>query len=216
MNSTILPGNTKLRTISIFIIWLFHLSAIVGISMGFQEWFIPKTPLNLLIIAVLLVINFPITNKLTLTISVVFIVVSFFVEWVGVHFGFLFGSYRYGENLGIKFFGVPPLIGINWMVLIFCTAAIANKIAKQTFLKVVAGATLMVFIDFFIETSAPPFDFWIWELEAAPLRNYVSWFFVSLILHAVYHRFKIKGDFVFSFHLFAAQLAFFIYFYLWH
>jgi len=34
---------------SILVIWLFVISALIGISLGFEDWFIPKTPLNLLI-----------------------------------------------------------------------------------------------------------------------------------------------------------------------
>ena len=36
------------------------------------------------------------------------------VEWIGVHTGYLFGSYDYGTVLGPKLLGVPLIIGINW------------------------------------------------------------------------------------------------------
>ena len=34
---------------AIGILWLFQFSAIVGIVLGFQDWFIEKTPLNLIL-----------------------------------------------------------------------------------------------------------------------------------------------------------------------
>lgn len=213
---TMITRDIAIKPFSIFVIWLFQLSAIIGISVGHYHWFISKTPLNLVITAVLLIINFPIDNLKKILVASIFFVSSLFIEWIGVHFGFLFGVYEYGQNLGYKIDGVPLLIGINWAVLIVSTAAIADKLIQRVILKIIVGALLMVFIDFFIETSAPPFDFWIWELGTAPMRNYVAWFIISIALHFIYHRTRIKGDFVFSCHLYAAQLLFFIYFYGFH
>ncbi len=213
---TIITRDITIKSFSIFVIWLFQLSAIIGISLGHYHWFISKTPLNLAITALLLIINFPIDNSKKILVASIFFASSLFIEWLGVHFGFLFGVYEYGRNLGYKIDGVPLLIGINWAVLILSTAAIADKLVQNTFLKITVGALLMVFIDFFIETSAPPFDFWIWELGAAPMRNYLAWFIISIVLHFIYHRTRMKGDFSFSCHLYAAQLLFFIYFYGFH
>ncbi len=204
------------KSISIFTIWLFQFSAIIGISLGYHDWFIEKTPLNLIIMAILLTINFPINNGKKIIIAFSFFMISILLEWVGVHFGFLFGAYSYGQNLGSKIDGVPLLIGINWAVLIFCTAAIADKLIKHNYLKILLGALLMVLLDYFIETSAPTFDFWSWEIGHAPLRNFIAWFIISAALHFVYQQSKIKGDFIFACHLYAAQLAFFGYFYWFH
>ena len=44
--------------------------------------------------------------------------ITFSVEVAGVKTGMLFGSYAYIENLGIKIFDVPLLIGLNWMMLL--------------------------------------------------------------------------------------------------
>jgi uncharacterized membrane protein len=204
-------GHVKL--LSILTLWLFQVSAIIGISLGHQDWFISKTPMNLLIMAILLILNFPINTRAKIVVSLLFFSISYSLEWIGVHFGFLFGEYSYGQNLGIKADDVPLLIGVNWMLLIFATAAIADRLVNNIFLKIILGSFLMVFLDFFIEASAPIFDFWTWSLEYAPLRNYVAWFIISIIMHFIYRQFRIKGDFTFSSHLYAAQLVFFGYFY---
>ena len=52
-------------------------------------------------------------------------------ETIGVNFGILFGDYEYGENLGFKIFGVPFLIGINWIVLTFITGSLSSLIFKK-------------------------------------------------------------------------------------
>ncbi len=207
---------SQVRPISIFVLWLFQVSAIIGISLGYLDWFISKTPLNLIIMSTLLVMNFPIDNRKKVSIGLLFFVVSFALEWIGVHYGFLFGKYSYGQNLGLKADGVPLLIGINWLLLIFATAAIADKLMKRDFSKIILGASLMVILDFFIETSASVFDFWTWELGYAPFRNYVAWFAISALMHLIYRQSKIKGDFIFSCHLYAAQFVFFGYFYAFH
>ena len=44
----LIPSNTTLK-ISVFIIWLFHLCGMVGISYGNKEFFLAFTPINLFI-----------------------------------------------------------------------------------------------------------------------------------------------------------------------
>jgi uncharacterized membrane protein len=209
-------SENKLKAIPLFLIWLFQLTAIIGVTLGHYNWFITKTPINLLLTLGLLIMNFPIDTKKKVGVAIFFYSFSFIIEWIGVHYRFLFGEYTYGNNLGIKVDGVPLLIGANWLILIFCTATISDKLVKLKWLKIVLGAAMMVLMDLFIETSAPLFDFWKWELGYAPLHNFIGWFLVALIMQTVYHLVKLKGDFVFSFHLYAAQLTFFIYFFLYH
>ncbi len=199
--------------ISIFVIWLFHLTAMLGVSIGFEDWFVSKTPINLTIIFLLLVWSFPNrTWRLGLAIGVFFIGGMLF-EWLGVHYGLFFGNYEYGNNLGPKFSGVPYFIGINWVVLTVVTAIIASSIFKNIIARAVLGASLMVFLDFFLEQSAPIFDFWVFENGIVPINNYIAWFGIALLFHLIYQRLNLKGSLKFSYHLYIAQLLFFVYFY---
>lgn len=75
--------------------------------------------------------------------------IGMIVELIGVNTGLLFGTYQYGENLGIKVFGVPFLIGINWGVITFLTANIANRFIKNKWLVILCGSILMVALDFY-------------------------------------------------------------------
>ena len=84
-----------------------------------------------------------------------------FVEFLGVNYGLLFGEYTYGKNLGPKFFGVPFLIGMNWVSLTTISGSISNYISKgRKIPSIVLGSILMLVIDFFIEPVAPMLDFW--------------------------------------------------------
>lgn len=93
------------------------------------------------------------------------------------------------------------------------TGVISNHISSRIVTRATTGAVLMVFLDFFMETSAPIFDFWIWDIGYAPLQNYIAWFGVALLLQFIFQISKITGDLAISLHLYGAQLIFFIYFY---
>lgn len=200
---------TYKRPFSVFLIWLFVLSALIGISLGYVSWFIPKTPLNLLLGAVLLFLNFPINNVKSLAVWCFAFCVGMTVEIIGVETGILFGEYYYGENLGTKFMGVPYLIGVYWAVLSFITAAIGRKWFTRPFPSALAGAGLMVLLDFFMEQLAGRFDFWHFKDGIVPLQNYLTWFIVAFLLQFLLLKSSRVQDFQYSLHLFLSQLAFF-------
>ncbi len=200
---------------AIFTVWLFHISALLGISLGFEAWFVEKTPLNLLISSTLLFLVYPINSPGKYFSFLVFWTGGMLAEWIGVHYGVLFGSYSYGANLGPKIDGIPVLIGVNWALLTFITGSIATCLSKNDTLQLFLGASLMVLLDFFMEQNASRFDFWSFEGNVVPLKNYICWFLLALLFQWVLKRNKITGHLPFSAHLFAAQLLFFVYFYLW-
>ncbi len=191
------------------LVWLFHVSAIIGIYLGFYDWFVEKTPLNLTLCFALLLLVWPLKSGKDLIIVYSFFMVGMVSEWGGVHYGFPFGEYIYGDNLGFKLAGVPALIGINWAMLVLITGSIASRMTRQFWLKVSIGAALMVFLDFFIEPNASALDFWYWENDHIPLSNYIGWFFVAALLHFVFQRTIKEVNFQFSLNLYLAQLIFF-------
>ena len=197
----------------IFLLYLFHFSAIIGVTLGYDDWFIQKTPLNLSLMFGLLIWLFPIDSLKKIIASAVFFAGGMIVEWLGVNFGLLFGTYAYGENLGLKIGGVPLLIGVNWAILVLITGEISNKTLVPKWIKVMIGAALMVLLDFFMELPAPIFDFWTFEGGVAPMNNYIAWFGIACILHAFFQWLKIEGNFKFSLHLYICQFLFFAYFY---
>ena len=202
--------NIKIN-VAIFLVWLFHVSAIVGMSIGFEDWFIQKTPLNLLVSALLFFIIYPIDSFKKAGYFALFFFIGMLVEWLGVNYSLLFGSYEYGENLGAKIDGVPLFIGVYWALLTFITAEIALIFAKKTWLRLLWGALLMVILDYFMEQCAPKFDFWSFG-EHVPLSNYLTWFIVAFLLHVIFMRSKISGNQKISLHLYMVQILFFVYF----
>ncbi len=203
--------NQKRLNLAIFLIWLFHLSGIVGVVLGHKEWFIEKTPLNFLVCTVLFIWIYPMHTSRKWMVFGLFFITGMLAEWLGANYSLLFGSYDYGDNLGPKFDGVPFFIGINWALLTFITAEIVSKFLRGIWLRALSGAGLMVFLDFLMEQSAPDFDFWSFG-EEVPLGNYITWYLLAFLFHLVFQKVKISGNYTFSLHLFLVQVLFFGYF----
>lgn len=207
--------NKKYSLIAIAILWLFHISGIIGISLGFQDWFASRTGLNLFIMFLVLILFFPLNSIKKWVLFFIFGSLGLFVEYLGVRFGLFFGAYAYGDNFGPKILEVPVLIGINWAMLTFICGAIANELADHIFLKALLGTFMMLFLDLFMEKVAPIFDFWEFSGGYAPVDNYIAWGIISFLFHLIFHLAKIKGQFKISLHLYLVQLAFFAYFYVY-
>ncbi len=195
------------------IVWLFHISALIGITLGHVDWFMEKTPLNLGLCLILFLFVYPIRTMKQTTGFLIFFSGGMFAEWLGVKYGLLFGTYEYGNNFGPKLDGVPYLIGTYWALLTFATASIVDYISKSVIVKIVVAALLMTLLDFFMEHSAPRFDFWRFEGDLAPLQNYITWFVLALLFQGILRYLKTTGDRFFSLNLYLAQLIFFVYFY---
>lgn len=197
--------------IAIFLIWLFHVSAMIGMTLGHESWFLSKTPLNLAISALIFVFIYPLDTKKKFGFFGLFFIIGMFVEWLGVNYSLLFGSYEYGQNLGIKLDGVPIFIGVYWALLAFITAEITTIFVKRFWAKALLAALLMLVLDIFMEQCAPRFDFWSFG-EYVPLSNFITWFAVALVLQILLLTAKITGNRLIALNLYLAQLVFFIYF----
>lgn len=209
MTLSSISENRKANNLAIFIIWLVHVSAVIGIFLGYREWFITKTPMNLLLLFIVLWLFHPINSKRTAGIFGVAFAIGFLAELIGVNTGLLFGSYEYGDNLGLKIGGVPLLIGVNWALLVFVTAEIFRRTNLSIWLKSALAAGLMVLLDAFIEPLAPSLDFWSWTYGHPPAFNYITWFIVAYGLVWLYFRVKITGNLKMSWNIYLSQLFFF-------
>ncbi len=120
---------------------------------------------------------------------------GFFIEVLGVHTKIIFGEYWYIKNMGFTLFDVPLLIGINWCMLVYCVGVFSHFLSKKiphifpenTFLKSFLGASLMTFLDYWIEPFAIYFNMWAWKDGVVPLQNYIGWFFTAYFLMFIFH-----------------------------
>ena len=199
------------KKVSIIIIWLFHLSGLLGLLYIDKNLFASLTPLNLFISTTLLFVNQ--TNATRMKFFIVFTIffVGMIAEILGVQYGLIFGNYEYGNNLGLKLLGVPILIGFNWVVLTIICGSISSKIFKKSkVLSIIFGVILMLLIDITLEPIAPVLDYWEFSGSKAPLQNYIGWGITSLITQSLYQYFYKTKEFIFSINLFIAQFLFFL------
>jgi putative membrane protein len=119
---------------------------------------------------------------------------GFTVEAIGVSTGKIFGLYSYGEVLGPGFFGVPLVIGFNWMIVLFCSVNAARFITDNRVLSTFIASLFPVILDFIMEPVAVAFKYWQWHSETVPLRNYLAWWIISLFLSAIYHAADMDTD----------------------
>jgi uncharacterized membrane protein len=162
-----------------------------GITGSHPLWYASLTPFTLIMSAVLLLITHDKYELKDLLIVLIAGLAGYGVEVVGVRTGEIFGTYHYGNSLGPKWFDVSLVIGLNWAILTYCTMAIAGQVVKSLWLKATIGAMLMVAIDVLIEPVAIQLDFWHWKGgELPPLKNYLAWFIISLVIQVIAHRIK--------------------------
>ena len=199
------------KKVSIIIIWLFHLSGLLGLLYIDKNLFASLTPLNLFISTTLLFVNQTNATKMKFFIVFAIFFVGMIAEILGVQYGLIFGNYEYGNNLGLKLLGVPILIGFNWVVLTVICGSISSKIFKKSkVLSIILGITLMLLIDITLEPIAPVLDYWEFSGSKAPLQNYIGWGITSLITQTLYQYFYKTKEFIFSINLFIAQFLFFL------
>ena len=142
-----------------------------------------------------------------------FLLFAFFfgmsAEWLGVHTGFLFGDYFYGESLGVKWFGVPIIIGINWIMLTMISASIMQLTKIHWFLKALGGTLFMVLLDILIEPVAINSDYWHWNGEI-PISNFFGWIIIAFVLQTLYFAFKLAEPNKVGISLYIIQVCFFL------
>lgn len=174
-----------------------------------RELFIALTPFNLAASAAI-VLGFQKKWKRKFVIFLLSIFVAgMLVEIIGVNTGFPFGDYEYGETLGIKMFGVPLLIGVNWVMLIYCTGVIGRKIPVPKIAKAFIGAVLMVIMDVALEPVAIEYDFWNWAGSEVPISNYVAWFVISFMMLIAFHLERFRKSNLVAPSLYIIMLIFF-------
>ena len=226
----------KRQQIATLIALAFHISGFIAIAFFKSALFISLTPLNLLICAALLCWTQEIINSSFLIFCFFSYAAGFMAEYIGINTGILFGRYSYGEVLGPKWKGVPWIIGLQWMVTLYCIGicmsmlhqkladmqvkqdltaiekkALAARGKRWMFLStVVDGALLAVLFDYVIEPAAAKLGYWHWADNDIPRGNYYSWWLVSVVILVVFYYLTFKKQNLFAVHLLLIQFMFFL------
>jgi bisanhydrobacterioruberin hydratase len=178
----------------IFLLRIFIFGVIFNIIPQTREFASALSPLMLLIIGIYVL--YPEFKKYE-TSFFMYVIIVFFttiaIEAVGTATGQIFGSYYYGDVLGLQLFNVPIIIGLNWVVVILGTTYLASLITKNKFfLSIIAGLFAVIF-DYFLEPNAVNLGYWTWQNGIIPLQNYIAWFFITFAFSLVYlYFFKLR------------------------
>ncbi len=164
----------------------FHIIGVIGTLYGpTRALTISLTPLNLSLSAALIVVTHTKRNRSFYQFAAFAFVIGYVVEVLGVASGVIFGEYTYGPTLGWSWMGVPLVIGINWFVLSYCFAELANRTAAPPWAKVVLASAAMVGLDALIEPVAIMLDYWQWADDQIPTMNFLGWFAVSVVIQTI-------------------------------
>jgi len=205
---------------------LFHVIGFCGILFFERTGFVQSTPANLLLMLALLVWTQQGKGRGFWLFFFVCFLAGMCVEIAGVHTGWLFGHYFYGNVLGYKILDTPLIIGVNWFVVVFCSGAAVellatrlqpavlgseNGKARAILLKTIAGALLTVFFDWLMEPVAIQLHYWQWQPAGSiPLYNYFCWFMVSALLLLFFYRGAFNRQNIFAVNLLVLQVVFFL------
>lgn len=196
------PSPDRTLNIAVFIALLFHFSGFIGMNTPARDWFISMTPLTLSLMAVLLFVTESNRGKALYGFFILCFLTGFIAELIGVNTGTLFGDYAYGSTMGIKWMGVPLLIGLQWFVTIYSVGHLtsfiflrtgwnANPTIDRNWNKAILGAGITTLFDFILEPAAIDLGYWHWLPDGEiPICNYVCWFFISAILQYSFFRIK--------------------------
>jgi putative membrane protein len=144
-----------------------------------------------------LVVCYPVmknANKKTIIWCSVAYVLTFCAEVVGVKSGLIFGDYHYGTVLGFKLLEVPLIIGINWMLIMLGSIALAKSCTKNIYSIALLAGLFSVLFDVILEPVAITLGYWQWSTVSPPLSNYYSWFIIVFLLTIPYCKLKVEVD----------------------
>ena len=199
------------KNISIFIIWLVHISGFLGMLFYDLDFFAGFTSVNLILMSIILFFNFKLNSRRQIISILSIFLIGMITESLGVNYGLIFGDYEYGNNLGLKLFGVPFLIGINWIILTAISGNIAFFLTKNKSIlpTIIIGALLMLAMDFVMEPIAPKLDMWRFKNLIVPSSNYIGWLIIGILTQTIYNLLFREKEIIVSINLYAAFFLFF-------
>ncbi len=179
--------NNRFASIAIGVMAVNHLIGLAGLNItGIQLLFEGLSWVNLLLsLLLVLVFHTPKNSGFYIFCCIAF-ALGMGAEIAGVNTGFPFGQYYYTPVLGANIAGVPLIIGLNWILLGYCSAVLLGQITANTLLRIAGAALLMALLDFLLEPFAIRHHLWVWKKHVPPMQNYLAWFAIALLLQTAF------------------------------
>lgn len=198
-----------ITAVTVFLV-IFHQVGVLGLHLpSTQPLFEKLIPLNLLLsLGIIALFHRVWSTQFSIFLFIIFWA-GYLVEVVGVGTEAIFGAYTYGDSLGFKIAGVPPIMGVNWILTVYLTGVVSQSLGNNIWTRSALGAGLMVLLDFFIEPMAMKFDMWDWPGHVVPLQNYFAWFVIGFAMQFGFHSLQQEKSNPLAMPLFLIQLIFF-------
>ena len=187
----------SLSLLSVYIVLTLYAHTRLFLGLPFQVW--------TLFVLLLLALAFVLTHsagrdgwRKTALLFALTIVVTLFMESLGVATGWVYGRYHYTSALGPLFLGlVPYAIPIAWLNMLYPSYLLADRIiphawAQNRRLWAVAalGGLAMTAWDLVMDPVMVQSGHWVWEEGGAwfgvPLQNFWGWWLTSFLVIALY------------------------------
>jgi putative membrane protein len=193
------------------VIVIVYIVGLIGfLTPSLKPLFIQLIPVNLLFAIGILFYNHKAWTKDFWVVASFVFLLGMIVEIVGVQTGLIFGDYEYGSVLGLQILGVPLLIGVNWLFLVYCIGTYFQNKNINFFIKILASVLLLIFYDFFLETVAINTGMWIWTTPHPPLQNFIGWGITSGIMFYLWYSKRFNFENKYAAILYIVQLIFFV------
>lgn len=165
----------------------------VGLYSGLSLWSISMIPLYFLFNAVVLIFyeKYIFSSLwIYLTVTLIFL---FIIELINANIHFPFGRFQFGDTLGPPLLGVPLILPVFWMTLIYSCIHFLKTIRFGNEMRALLGATFLTLADFFLEMVAVKFNFWKWNANVVSWGNYICWFIISYAFIYLFFRFQFRS-----------------------
>lgn len=179
----------KLNTNDLKVTWGARLFLIIFFGVGVVGFVLPATddlfqklvPLNLIVSTIILFLFHQSWKTRHIAVFAGIAISGYLIEVFGVKTGLVFGSYSYGNALGLKILDTPLLIGVNWLILVYCIYILFPRFNQKWFYPFFGSAVLVIF-DIIMEPVAIKTDMWSWAIGKIPLQNYAAWYIIATLM----------------------------------
>lgn len=203
--------NLKLSKEEIFIYLIYFVGIVGHLTNPLLAYMKLLTPMTLLLTGGVVLFSTLKNSKTDFLICIIITyITTFTLEVIGVKTGLIFGSYNYGNTLGLRIFEVPLIIGFNWTMVILGVILLSEKIFTNKILIAISAALMATIFDYFMEPSAIKLGYWSWSDISVPLQNYFAWFLISFVFTILYLLMKIKIETELPIKFFLTQFIFFV------
>jgi putative membrane protein len=129
----------------------------------------------------------------------VVLVVAAAIETLGVHTGFPFGDYAYGDGLGAELAGVPLVVPAAWAMTAYPALLVARRLTGKLMGRqgklttALVGGWALASWDVFLDPQMVEAGHWRWAhpdpslpgSPDVPLTNYAGWLLAAILLMAL-------------------------------